>query len=301
MSPTTTQTTLAVDPRNLERLRASAGAAPDKAVREAAKQFEVLFVNMLLKSMRDANPQDGPMNSEQTRMYTGMLDQQLSQAIAGRGIGLADVMARQLTRSGSMALDAAALKGGAARVKEIPPALANAGTTAAAGAGSVEKPSGTTPRTRDFINKMWPHAVDASKATGIPAHFIIGQAALESGWGSREIRAADGATTHNLFGVKVGRSWSGESADTTTHEFVNGIKQKVVDKFRSYASYAEAFMDYANLLKNNPRYSAALKAGNDAKAFAEGLQKAGYATDPAYASKLTRIITGSVMRQGLSE
>ena len=295
MSPTST--TLVADPRSLERLRASAGATPEKAVREAAKQFEVLFVNMLLKSMREATPQDGPLNSDQTRMYTSMLDQQLSQAIAGRGIGLADVMTRQLSRGGSLGVDAMAPKGGAARVKEIPPALAAAAT---APTSLAEPPTGPTPRARDFIDKMWPHAVTASKATGIPAHFIIGQAALESGWGSREIKGTDGAATHNLFGVKVGRAWNGASADTTTHEFVNGVKQKVVEKFRAYASYAEAFMDYANLLKSNPRYAPALQAGNDAKAFAEGLQKAGYATDPAYASKLTRIITGSVMRQGLS-
>jgi flagellar protein FlgJ len=163
-------------------------------------------------------------------------------------------------------------------------------------------PSGAAPGTkaRNFIDKMWPHAVDASKATGLPPHFILGQAALESGWGSREIKTASGQTSHNLFGIKVGRSWSGDAASATTHEFVQGVKQKVVDKFRSYASYGEAFMDYANMLKNNPRYAQVLEAGNDPKAFAKGLQKAGYATDPAYAAKLQRIITGSVMRQGLS-
>jgi flagellar protein FlgJ len=147
---------------------------------------------------------------------------------------------------------------------------------------------------------MWPHAVEAAKETGLPPHFIIGQAALESGWGSREIKARDGSTTHNLFGVKAGRSWSGETAAAKTTEFVAGVKEKVVDKFRQYSSYGEAFKDYANLLKGNPRYAAVLQAGNDPHAFAQGLQKAGYATDPAYASKLTRIITGSVMRQGLS-
>jgi flagellar protein FlgJ len=147
---------------------------------------------------------------------------------------------------------------------------------------------------------MWPHAVEAAKSTGLPAHFIIGQAALESGWGSREIKSAGGAPSHNLFGVKAGRSWDGDVAAAKTSEFVSGVKEKVVDKFRSYSSYAEAFKDYANLLKNNPRFSKVLEAGNDPAAFAQGLQRAGYATDPAYASKLTRIITSSVMRQGLS-
>jgi flagellar protein FlgJ len=283
-------TGLALDPRSLERLRADAGTAPDKAVREAAKQFEVLFVNMLLKSMRDAAPQDGPLDSDQTRMYTSMLDQQLSQAMASRGIGLADVMARQLTRGVTGAGDPAA------------------GTSAAAqttGSTKVEEPSppaapARNARARRFIDRMWPHAVEASKATGIPPHFILGQAALESGWGAREIRGADGQPTHNLFGIKAGRSWRGDTSTSNTTEFVHGQKRRVADKFRSYASYAEAFRDYANLLKNNPRYAQAIEAGNDPAAFAQGLQKAGYATDPAYASKLTRVITSSVMRQSLS-
>ena len=285
---------LALDPRGLERLRSQAGTSPEKAVREASKQFEVLFVNMLLKSMREAAPQNGPLDSEQTRMYTGMLDQQLAQAMAARDIGLADVMAKQLMRTKAAAVDPAAALGGAARIRD------GAAVKPAANLAAIAPPVGPTSKASDFINRMWPHAVEAAKATGLPPHFIIGQAALESGWGAREIKAPDGSATHNLFGVKAGRSWGGETAATKTTEFVDGVKQRVVDKFRSYASYAEAFMDYANLLKSNPRYSAVLEAGNDVKAFAQGLQKAGYATDPAYAAKLQRIITGSVMRQGLS-
>jgi flagellar protein FlgJ len=297
-------TGLALDPRGLERLRADAGASPEKSIKDASRQFETLFVNMLLKSMRDAAPQDGPLDSEQTRMYTGMLDQQLAQAMSARGIGLADVMAKQLLRgSGAAAagvnapaLDPASILGGAARYQQTAPA-APAAPTGEAGAAA---PVGATQKARDFINRMWPHAVDAAKATGLPPHFILGQAALESGWGSRDIKAKDGSTTHNLFGVKAGRSWDGETAAVKTTEFVNGVKQKVVDKFRQYSSYGDAFKDYANLLKNNPRFASVLQAGNDPAAFANGLQKAGYATDPAYAAKLQRIITGSVLRQGLS-
>jgi flagellar protein FlgJ len=301
----TNTTALALDPRGLERLRSDAGASPDKAIKDASRQFETLFVNMLLKSMRDATPQDGMMDSEQTRMYTGMLDQQLAQAMSARGIGLADIMAKQLSKgSGTSAaaaagvnapaLDPASIPGGATRNQQAAP-VAPTGE-----AGAVAPPVGATGKAREFINKMWPHAVDAAKATGLPPHFILGQAALESGWGSREIKGAGGNTTHNLFGVKAGRSWDGETAAIKTTEFVNGVKQKVVDKFRQYSSYADAFKDYANLLKSNPRFASVLQAGNDPAAFAHGLQKAGYATDPAYANKLQRIITGSVMRQGLS-
>jgi flagellar protein FlgJ len=283
---------LALDPRGLERLRADAGAAPDKAVRDAAKQFEVLFVNMLLKSMREAAPQDGPLDSEQTRMYTGMLDQQLAQSMATRGIGLADIMARQLTRgSGTPAGESSVPGTDGLRSSNAPR------ETQADPAPPVVRRNA---KARRFVDKMWPHAVEASRATGIPPHFILGQAALESGWGTREIKSADGRPTHNLFGIKAGRSWGGQTSNAGTTEFVQGVKQRAVEKFRSYDSYADAFRDYAKLLKSNPRYAQALEAGPDAAAFARGLQKAGYATDPEYATKLTRVITGSVLRQGLS-
>jgi flagellar protein FlgJ len=307
MTPTAAATLansgVALDPRGLEKLRSQAGAAPEKAVRDAAKQFETLFINQLLKSMRDATPQDGIMDSEQTRMYTGMLDQQLAQAMSQRGIGLADVMVKQLSKgSGSSAAQAAGVTAPALNL--TPGAQRNqqplGGVTPANELTPAAPTAGVSGKAKAFIDKMWPHAVDAAKATGLPAHFIIGQAALESGWGAREIKGAGGANSHNLFGIKAGRSWDGDTAAIKTTEYVNGVKQKVVDKFRSYASYAESFMDYANMLKNNPRYSKVLEAGNDPQAFAQGLQKAGYATDPAYAAKLTRIITGSVMRQGLS-
>ncbi len=281
---------LALDPRTLERLRVDAGTAPEKAVRDASKQFEVMFVSMLMKSMRDAAPQDGPFDSDQTRMYTSMLDQQLAQSMASKGIGLADIMARQLTKTTTPSAD--------------PVAPETSQTTADKAAATETDPAPPivrrNARARRFVDKMWPHAVEASRATGIPPQFILGQAALESGWGTREIRTSDGRPTHNLFGIKAGRAWSGQTSSAGTTEYAQGTKQRAVEKFRSYNSYAEAFRDYANVLKNNPRYAQALQAGADPAAFAQGLQKAGYATDPAYASKLTRVIMSSAMRQGLS-
>jgi flagellar protein FlgJ len=145
----------------------------------------------------------------------------------------------------------------------------------------------------DFNTRLLPHADTASRATGVPAQFILGQAALESGWGKREIRLPDGSPSHNLFGVKAGRDWKGAVAETMTTEYINGVAQRKVEKFRAYSSYAEGFQDYATLLRNNPRYAAALENGGNAEGFAQGLQRAGYATDPAYAEKLTRIIKGS--------
>jgi flagellar protein FlgJ len=229
-------------------------------------------------------------------MYTGMLDQQLAQAMSARGVGLADVMVRQLSKGNA----AAAGVGVAEPLKKRGLGVDIPGLFNTPAAPLNTLPGGATPKARDFINKMWPHAVDTARATGIPAHFIIGQAALESGWGSREIKTAQGVDTHNLFGIKAGRGWSGSATEASTTEFIDGVKQKVVEKFREYSSYAEAFRDYATLLKSSPRYAGVLRAGQDAQAFAEALQKAGYATDPSYASKLTRIITGRVLQQGLA-
>ena len=129
---------------------------------------------------------------------------------------------------------------------------------------------------------------------------MVGQAALESGWGKHEIRADDGSPTYNVFGVKAGRSWTGPVVEKTTTEYVNGVPQKVTAKFRAYTSYAESFKDYASLLLGNRRYAAVIGQGQDAEAFARGLQQAGYATDPAYADKLTRIINSPTLRSSLA-
>jgi len=130
--------------------------------------------------------------------------------------------------------------------------------------------------------------VGVQAATGVPARFILAQAALESGWGDREIRDAAGQASHNLFGVKAGRGWSGEAVETTTTEYRQGVAMKLTQRFRSYADYGEAFADYADLLKR--RIGEATAAGGDAEAFAKGLAEGGYATDPAYAGKLKAVI-----------
>lgn len=300
---------LTADVRGLDDLRYRAKSDPDAALKDAARQFEVLFMNMLLKSMRDATPQEGMFDSEQSRFYTAMLDQQLSDKLSSSkgGLGLAEIMVRQLQRSRA----APAAEGVVAPVRpmSLQPAVPQAMPLPGGEQTPVPLPAAPAPasaggsqpaaNTRDFVNRLWPHAAEASRSTGIPAHFMIGQAALESGWGNREIRGSDGAPSHNLFGIKAGRGWSGRTVDIVTTEYVNGSPQKVVDRFRAYDSYADSFRDYANLMRGNPRYAAVLESGNDALAFARGLQKAGYATDPQYADKLARVINGSVLRQSL--
>lgn len=275
---------LAIDSQNLDRLKLQAKQSPDQALRMAAKQFETVFLNMMLKSMRDATPQEGVFDSEQTRMFTGMLDQQLAQSMSDRGIGLAEVMVRQLSPESRGAHTESPAPG----VQH--PAL------------GTQHPSSVTPNSvpsaykadvqQDFVDRMHPHAERASRSTGIPAHLIMGQAALESGWGKREIRNADGGNSHNLFGIKADRGWKGKVAEVVTTEYHNGVAAKQVERFRAYASYTEAFTDYARFLKDGPRYAGVLRQ-HDAKAFAQAMQQAGYATDPDYAGKLAAVI-GSV-------
>ena len=275
---------LALDAQSLDSLRTQAKQDPSKALHGAAQQFEALFVQMMLKGMRDATPQDGPFDSNETRMYTSMLDQQLAQSMAKRGLGLAEVMERQLARG--------AMSGTKAPAADIPDAPA---------ADAVSPPPAAAPpgAPRDFVNKLWPHALEASRTTGIPAHFIVAQAALESGWGKHQIRNADGSPSHNLFGIKAGRNWTGATRQVVTTEYVDGVPRKSVEKFRAYGSYAEGLQDYAKLIANNPRFASVIENGGDAAGFARSLQKSGYATDPMYAVKLTRVINSNVMRQSL--
>lgn len=274
---------LAFDSQGLDKLKLQAKQSPDQSLKAVARQFETVFLNMMLKSMREATPQDGAFDSEQTRMFTGMLDQQLAQSMADRGVGLADIMVRQLSQHPVPSAEF-----------RVPGTQHPAFGTQNSALGTQHLPSAYKGDVQQsFIDKMRPHAEQASRSTGIPAHLIMGQAALESGWGKREIRRADGSDSHNLFGIKAGKDWNGRVAEVTTTEYHNGVASKQVERFRAYDSYVEGFQDYAKLLSDNPRYEAVLQQSGDAKGFAQALQQAGYATDPRYADKLAGVI-GSI-------
>ena len=298
---------LALDAHSLDALRLQAKQDPQQALKGVAQQFEAVFLQTMLKSMRDATPQDGPLDSEQTRMYTTMLDQQLAQSLSARGIGLADVMLRQLTRNSAAALNAGVnVPGAGVNVPGAGVNVSGAGLSLQGAGASVQGANvSTSPaaieaaapgQAGDFLARMKDHALAASDATGIPARFLLGQAALESGWGKREIRGSDGAPSYNLFGIKAGRDWKGATVDVLTTEYVDGTPRKLTQKFRAYGSYAESFRDYATLMQNSPRYAEVLRQ-RDGAGFAQSLQRAGYATDPRYAEKLTNILNGARMRQ----
>jgi flagellar protein FlgJ len=281
----------AFDSRSLDNLKLSTQDNSPESIKAAAKQFEALFVNMMLKSMRQAGGQDTMFDNEQTKMFTSMLDQQLSQNMANRGIGLADALVRQLTNNAANKV----LQGGS---DSSSPAVSSRGIDSYLDnlklepqtASSAKSTSSGSSHVKEFQQKLEAHAEEASKATGIPAKFMLGQAALESGWGKKEIKTADGTTSHNIFGVKATKGWTGKTVNALTTEYVNGVAHQRVEKFKSYDSYADAFKDYASTLTKNPRYENVIAHSKDAASFAQGLQRAGYATDPQYANKLTKII-----------
>jgi flagellar protein FlgJ len=391
---------LAADARSLDRLRLEASRDPAAAVKGASSQFEAIFMQQVLKSMREASPKSGLMEGSGHELYTSMLDQQLSQTLSGKPGGLSEVIARQLGKSMSaradnqkkepsqippvqgsaprvtsavspsssdaavspgeasatkaasdvkgeglsrasnpmliQAIDAAAsldpiehLPDPIASVDPVPPggngfevadtrellfhrlatpsAQMNASDQTRAGPGgismsdsirSASSKSKSSTTQSDFVQKIWPHAVLAQNSTGVPAAFVVGQAALESGWGRSEIPGPGGTRTYNLFGIKAGAGWKGPTVDATTTEYVNGKPVKTVEKFRAYASYAEAFRDWSSLMSNNPRYEQVLKASASVEGFAGGMQRAGYATDPQYGRKLAGTINLALSLRG---
>jgi len=307
------------DVGSLAALKRQAKAGDPAANKVVARQFEALFLQMVLKSMRDATPRDGMFESEQTRMYESLLDQQLGQALggSGRGTGLAAMIEAQLARQnpdpqpfdGPLPLRPAAPSYPMPQDRGIPLPLprnqAPAGyplqRTLPGPSGAVLPPAGSasaagSPIQAAFVERLLPAAAAAERSTGIPAHFMVAQAALETGWGRSEPRRADGSPSFNVFGIKAGAGWRGPSVEAATIEVVGGVSQTRVERFRAYGSYQEAFQDYAGLLTGNPRYAAVLGAQEPAL-FARGLQAAGYATDPLYAAKLERIIGSASLRQ----
>ncbi|MFA7281501.1 MAG: flagellar assembly peptidoglycan hydrolase FlgJ [Sterolibacterium sp.] len=295
-----------LDVNGLTDLKRQVRENSPQAIKAAAQQFEALFLQIVLKSMRDATPHESMFDSEQTRMYESLLDQQLAQVLAakGGGTGLAALIEKQLNQANADPQSLSDLPfTPTPQAYPLPHALSAIPLPQGnAGVGSTMNDQPTdavTPTSREFVNRVWAPAYEASRSTGIPAHFMVAQAALETGWGKSEPRFSDGRPSHNLFGIKAGKNWSGPVVEATTTEYVNGAAQQQTERFRAYASYTEAFRDYANLLSSNPRYARVI-GSQDPSTFARGLQQAGYATDPMYAAKLERIIGSSTLRQSLN-
>lgn len=294
-SSVNTSNGLAADINALNNLKFEAGTNSPKATREAAKQLESLFMRELIKSMREATMKSGLMESQQADLGTDLLDQQLSVSMSGVPGGLSEAITRQLSRQMMGSIDTAGL--------QVPSTLSLAAATQRSSmlTGSVSKadnPLAMSPKGRDeFVQHHSDAAERVSKASGIPAAFMLGQAGHETGWGKSEIRATDGSNSFNLFGIKATKGWMGKVAEITTTEYIDGKAQKVVAKFRAYDSYEESFRDYARLISNSPRYEQAMDQVHSATGYAQALQKAGYATDPEYARKLSGAINSALRAQ----
>jgi peptidoglycan hydrolase FlgJ len=356
------QSVNALDPRSLADIQRLSRDNSPAALEAAARQFEALFLQMVMKSMRDAmlSQGGGPFDSEQSKMYQSFLDQQLSSNISQTGqAGIAQALMRQLSppqatmpentdgqngfalnnESGGLPLDSRRNPEGGFSLEGVrrnpqsapvrdPEALREKATEAfferfantlkevkapaafnllskamsgsqggkAEGLASIgdqrmlQALDQAPAHVRDFVRNYLPHAREASRETGIPAEFMIAQAALETGWGRAVLKTADGRSSHNLFNIKTGRSWEGPSALVATTEYAGGRAYVENARFRVYDSPAESFSDYARLLKESPRYSNVL-GQTDPAGFARSLQEAGYATDPSYARKLVQIIS----------
>jgi flagellar protein FlgJ len=364
------------DLSGLSALKRESKTQSPETVRKVAQQFESIFTKMVLSSMRQASFGDQLFGSDQTAFYQGMFDDQLSvEMTKGKGLGLADMLVQQLTRSGLVKSGDKAVAAGAATAGDATASASRAsqsGTSGAAGIagkngglpigasmsaemkrsflldaarGAQRTPSGASASAsnptsgpaaatgvggnsvsstllgetnesaidatssfisrmlagnakadaakqwqagspEEFVQKLWPCAEEAGKALGVDPKHLLAQAALETGWGKSLPCDTDGTSSNNFFGIKAGSSWQGDSVSVKTLEFEGGVPVPRQAKFRSYDSPADSFRDYVEVLRNNPRYAAALNTGSDTRAFAHGLQRGGYATDPRYAMKI---------------
>lgn len=305
----------ALDVQGLEQLKHSARSDADGSLKEAAKQFEALFLQSMLKSMRDAMPESDLMGGSQSKFYDSLMDQQWAQHLSRRGVGLADQLVAHLQSqqqladrlqetSGSVAPDTLSTveprRLGAEQEIPVRQLFKAYGVpeTAPVDSGADEKIAESAPGMRahpvggEFVKQLQAVADEVSQLSGIPAELMVAQAVLETGWGKHRITTEQGEDSFNLFGIKATADWRGEAATVHTHEVVDGERRQVETRFRVYDSYRHAFEDYAALIGSQSRYREVLES-TDAEQAARALQQGGYATDPGYAEKLI-----ALMRQG---
>lgn len=312
----------------LQSIRKLGKENKDAALMETAKQFESMFLNMVLRSMRQANEafsEDSLFDSKQTEFYQGMLDDQMALSLSnGQGIGLAPVIYEQMKRSygdageppvldqnklfdrrahNPFVLSQQALAPTIQEVEKIhqttrsTDVLEPTSASIAQGEGGKGQQFATA---EDFVAALYPIAEEVAAELGVDPKAIVAQAALETGWGKHMISDAQGNNSFNFFGIKADSRWSGERVQVTTHEYREGRKVKEQAEFRSYASIQEGMQDYASFLRNAERYQAALDKNLDANQFGYALQQSGYATDPKYGEKIQRIASGDTLNAALN-
>lgn len=299
------------DIKGIDKLRQAAQSGDAGALEEAAKQFEAIFMQMMLKSMRKAQDaladKDSPFNSQQVQFYRDMHDQQLATDLSTRGgVGIADIIVQQLSPGKDGFMPAAAIRENAN--------LANMTRQASIDFSDASTPGNrATSDTRaneaskhaafaspsDFIEKLLPEAKKFAQELGLNAEALLAQAAVETGWGRYMIHNGNGDNSHNLFGIKADKRWAGDSTAINTVEFDQGIAKQQKASFRSYDSFTDALKDYVSFVTDNPRYQQALEKAADPKAYFGALQEAGYATDPQYAKKVMSVLNSDTLKSAL--
>jgi flagellar protein FlgJ len=319
------------DFQGLAELRVAAARQTPEAMRETARQFEALFVQSMLKAMRDASQGEGVFDSDQTDFYRDIHDRQLAlEIVKGRGLGIADMLVRSMggppgvedqplrqevprktaplypaTADHQQATPLVNLAGVARPVVNLavtaPEALINSPSAVQAPATAPDAGGGDwNPADPEaFIREVLPLARKGADRLGVQPAVLVAQAALETGWGQKMIRHADGRNSFNLFGIKADGRWQGERASVATLEYDQGVARRERATFRAYGSLEESVDDYVDFLHSNPRYRQAIESTNDPVAFLRGLKDAGYATDPHYVEKIRSIMDGKSFNQGL--
>jgi flagellar protein FlgJ len=296
--------------QGLTKLKAQAREDSDAVLDKVALQFESLFTQMMLKSMRDASLGEGIFDNDKTTFYRDLYDQQMALHLSeSGGIGLADVIKRQLGggtestselrvnsieeyRQHAIALAKSRLQASMAS-EQAPQAPQAQAVSVAEDIDTADWGPG------DFVEQLWPWAKEAAEKLGLPPTALLAQAALETGWGKHIIKLANGVSAKNLFGIKASRGWGGDKARVNTLEYEQGVAVRKKDNFRAYATFRDSFNDYVDFLHSNPRYSKALGSTGDARSYFIELQQAGYATDPRYAEKITAVMEGPEMRRAV--
>lgn len=309
-----------LDVQGMAALRAQAAQASPEVLKKVAQQFESLFMGMMLKSMRDAKLGDGIFDSDSTKFYQDMYDEQLSVTLSqGKGMGIASMLVKSLTPHAAHPQDPGAQAGptGAGAGLHLPPRRAAITTAMDAVAAGISAADGSAPPTvgeapaqnaaapaqlaqspEEFVALVMPHAVAAAASLGVSPLVLVAQAALETRWGQQVPTAGEGSS-FNLFGIKADLNWSGKRVAKDTLEFAGGVAVRRREPFRAYDSLEHGFSDFVSFLKNNVRYASAIGSGKDSLRFADALQKAGYATDPAYSAKIGAILGSDTLRRAV--
>lgn len=291
------------DIQGLDALRKAAKGGDDKALVAAAKQFEAIFVQMMLKSMRQAEDvmadDDNPMNSQQVKFYRGMHDQQLASDLADKGsIGLAEIIVRQLGQKTEGYTPSNVLRddGNLSSInRSLSSSVAHAQDLVLG--RSSKRAMFDSPE--QFISELMPIAKKAVENTQIDPLAMVAQAAVETGWGQHMIQSGTGKNSHNLFGIKADHRWQGEKALVETLEYKQGLPEKQKAHFRAYDNFNDSMRDYVSFVKDSPRYSEALKNAANPQQYFDSLQQAGYATDPNYAKKVLSVMKGDTFARFL--